>query len=49
MEFDGDKKDCLPLFRHFTRDDLAKIHHIIENNKLFEKEKAEKLAEYKAV
>ena len=49
MDIDDDEQDPLPVFRHFTRDDLADIHHLIFENKLAEKKKAEKLAKNKAV
>lgn len=48
MDVDDDEFD-LPVFRHFTRDDLADIHHRLFENKLLEKKKAEKLAKNKAV
>ena len=46
---DDDEQENLPVFRHFTRDDLATIHQLIFENKLAEKKKAEKLAKNKAV
>ena len=46
---DDDEQENLPTFRHFTRDDLAAIQHLIFENKLAEKKKAEKLAKNKAV
>ena len=48
MDGDDDEFD-LPVFRHFTRDDLAEIHQLLFENKLLEKKKAEKLAQNKAV
>ena len=46
---DDDEQESLPVFRHFTRDDLATINQLIFENKLAEKKKAEKLAKNKAV
>ena len=48
MDMD-DEEAPLPVFRHFSRDDLAEIHNLIFENKLLEKKKAEKLAKNKAV
>ena len=49
MDIDDDDDTPPPVFRHFTRDDLADIHHLMFENKLIEKKKAEKLAKNKAV
>ena len=49
MDIDDDDDTPPPVFRHFSRDDLADIHHLMFENKLIEKKKAEKLAKNKAV
>ena len=46
---DDEEQEALPVFRHFTQDDLDEIKHLIFENKLAEKKKAEKLAKNKAV
>ena len=44
--FSMDEEDeSLPIFRHFTREDLAIIDNAIFENKLREKKKAEKRAQ----
>ena len=46
---DEDEDSQLPLFRHFTREDLAAIENIIFEKKLREKKKAQRKAQNIAV
>ena len=48
-DMDDDEQESLPVFRHYTRDDLATINQLLFENKLAEKKKAEKLAKNNAV